>query len=123
MKKSVSLLVLLFMLPFIATCQNNEPKDSTKMKLTRAAREIMTASKTCALITLDSEGRPRVRAMDPFPPDSNFTVWFGTNPNSRKVEQIKNDPRVTLYYLDSDSSGYVIAASSAELINITPSAM
>jgi len=117
MKKFTVLLVLVLVLsPFAGTCQTVE-KDSTTLKLTRAAREIMTASKTCALITLDSEGRPRVRAMDPFPPDSNFTVWFGTNPNSRKVEQIKNDPRVTLYYLDSDSSGYVMVHGKATLVN------
>ena len=52
----------------------------------------MISAKTCALITLDSEGRPRVRVMDPFIPENDFTVWFGTNPKTRKVEQIKNNP-------------------------------
>ena len=55
--------------------------------------EIMSAAGTCTLITLDQEGRPRARVMDAFLPEDDFTVWFGTNPKSRKVAQIKNDPR------------------------------
>ncbi|MBE0652182.1 MAG: pyridoxamine 5'-phosphate oxidase family protein, partial [Bacteroidales bacterium] len=55
--------------------------------------------------------------MDPFLPESDFTVWFGTNPKSRKVDQIKNDPGVTLYYLDSDASGYVMIHGTAQIVN------
>ncbi|MDH5415425.1 MAG: pyridoxamine 5'-phosphate oxidase family protein [Flavobacteriaceae bacterium] len=77
----------------------------------------MNTAMYCALITLDEEGRPRVRAMDPFKPEVDLTVWFGTNPNSRKVSQIKNDPRVTLYYLDNDASGYVMIHGMAQLVD------
>ena len=55
-------------------------------RLVEAAKEIMTAAGTCALITLDDEGVPRVRAMDPFAPEEDLTVWFGTNSKSRKVD-------------------------------------
>jgi len=91
-------------------------QDSINNKLKKAAREIMTSAGTCALITIDQEGRPRVRVMDPFVPESDFTVWFGTNPNSRKVDQIKKDPKVTLYYLDSDGSGYVMIHGTAQIV-------
>lgn len=86
-------------------------------KLKKAARETIESSGTCALITLDNEGQPRARAMDPFPPDDDFTIWFGTNAKSRKVNQIKNDPRVTVYYLADDASGYVSIYGLAELID------
>ncbi len=117
-RKSILLifLILLFM-PFKSFSQNIEVKDSSKIELMDAAREIMTAAGTCALITLDKEGRPRVRVMDPFIPESDFTVWFGTNPKSRKVDQIKKNPKVTLYYLDSDSSGYVMIHGIAQLVD------
>jgi general stress protein 26 len=82
-----------------------------------AAREIMMAANNCALITLDEEGRPRVRLMDPFLPESDFTVWFGTNPRSRKVDQIKKNPKVTLYYQDSDATGYVMIHGTAQLVD------
>jgi general stress protein 26 len=90
---------------------------SLQLKIETAALEIMTSVKTCALITLDEEDRPRVRAMDPFLPEKDFTVWFGTNPNSRKVEQIKNNSKVTLYYLENESNGYVMIQGNAELVN------
>ncbi len=92
-------------------------KDLAGIELSNAAKEIMIAAGTCALITLDEAGRPRARAMDPFIPENDLTVWFGTNSRSRKVDQIKLDPRVTLYYLDSDASGYVMIHGTAQLVN------
>ena len=62
---------------------------------------------TCVIITLDNESIPMFRIMDPFALESDFTVWFGTKSDSSKVEQINNSPTVTLYYQDSDDSGYV----------------
>jgi general stress protein 26 len=82
-----------------------------------AAREIIASTETCALITLDNEGRPRTRAMETLLPEEDFTIWLGTNPKSRKVSQIKKDPRATIYYLDKDESGYVILYGKAEIIN------
>ena len=111
------ILPILLLIPFTGYSQNIEPTDSSNSKLISAAREIMIAAGTCALITLDEEGRPRVRAMDPFTPESDLTVWFGTNAKSRKVNQINKDPRVTLYYLDSDASGYVMIHGTAQLVD------
>lgn len=108
---------ILIILPFLSFGQNAEPIDFSNKKLVIAAREIMNSASTCALISLDDEGRARVRAMDPFPPEDDLTVWFGTNSKSRKVDQIKKDPRVTLYYLDSDASGYVMIYGIAELVD------
>jgi len=116
--KSIYVIFTTFLLiPSVAFTQNVEQADSLNNKLVIAAREIMTSAQTCALITLDHEGRPRVRAMDPFLPESDFTVWFGTNSNTRKVDQIKKDSRVTLYYLDSAGSGYVMIHGIAQIVN------
>ena len=106
-----------FLLPFIALGQEKGSSQDSRSKLLRDGREIMLAAKTCALITVDEDGQPRVRAMDPFPPEDDFTVWFGTNPKSRKVRQVQNDSRVALYYLDSDATGYVMISGIAQLIN------
>ena len=69
------------------------------------------------MITLDENGLPMARAMDPFQPEQDFTIWFGTNPYSRKVKQIQNNPVVTLYYLDTDASGYVVIHGTAQLVD------
>jgi len=118
LKKSIYLIFpILLLIPSKGFCQNIEPKDLSNNKLKNAAKEIMTSAGTCALITIDQEGRPRVRVMDPFLPENDFTVWFGTNPKSRKVDQIKKNPKVTLYYLDSDGSGYVMIHGVAQIVD------
>lgn len=103
--------------PIKTHSQNIEVNETSKEKLINAVREIIDASSTCALITLDDKLTPMVRIMDPFPPESDFTVWFGTNAESRKVNQIKNNPNVTLYYQDSDASGYVVIHGTAQIID------
>ena len=55
--------------------------------------------------------------MDPFPPTKNMTVWLGTNINSRKVSEIHNDSRVTLYYEAPNGGGYVVIQGNAFLID------
>lgn len=118
LKKIVCLtFITLILFPSLGLSQNSATTDSVQNKLVNAAREIMSTTNTCALITIDNKGIPRVRTMDPFLPENDFTVWFGTNPKSRKVDQIKNNPKVTLYYLDSDDSGYVTIHGIAQIIN------
>ncbi len=118
LRKHIFIILPIFLLiSYHSFSQNKIQKDSVRNKLMHAAREIMVASGTCALITQDHEGRSRARVMDPFLPENDFTVWFGTNPKSRKVNQIKNDPRVTLYYFDSKASGYVMIHGIAQLVD------
>ncbi len=117
LKNTIKLIVSVHLLvPLIVLCQNIESKDSIEMKLFNAAREIMTTSNNCALISLDENGLPHARVMDPFVPEHDLTVWFGSNPQSKKVTQIKNNPQVTLYYLDSDASGYVTIHGRAQIV-------
>lgn len=117
-RKLICLLVpVLLIIPFQSISQKTQDKNKSDIKLIKVAKEIMTEAATCALITIDKEGRPRVRMMDAFSPESDLTVWFGTNAKSRKTEQIKNDPRVTLYYIDNDDSGYVMIHGTAEIVN------
>lgn len=116
-KFSCAIVLLILLVPSKGFSQDKESKDSLNETLTDAAREIMSAAGTCTLITLDDEGRPRARVMDAFLPEDDFTVWFGTNPKSRKVTQIKNDARVTLFYLDQDASGYVMIHGKAQIVD------
>lgn len=118
LRKTVwSLYLILLLLPFQGISQNTEAEGPSRIGLIGAAREIMTGAGTCALITLDDQGLPRVRVMDPFAPESDLTVWLGTNPKSGKVDQIRKNPNVTLYYLDSDASGYVVIHGKAQLVD------
>lgn len=111
------LLVTALFLVFIGKSQETKNTTFTKNELIKAAVEIMNSTGTCALITQDENGISRARTMDPFPPEKDMIVWFGTNPMSRKVAQIKNDTKVTIYYRDKDDSGYVMIHGKAEIIN------
>jgi general stress protein 26 len=88
-------------------------------KLLAVAREMMTSIRYCAAITVDAEGRPQARTIDPFPPDESMTVWFATNAKSRKVEQLRRDPRITLQYFDPTRPdlGYVTLLGRARLVD------
>ena len=111
-------IIILISIPFNGFGQITEQESTnSEPHLIAAAKEIISSSGSCALITLDDEGVPRVRAMDPFAPEEDLTIWFGSNSRSRKVEQINKDPRVSLYYLDKDVSGYVIIQGRARLVN------
>lgn len=83
---------------------NNFDRDT----LITVAKEIMETSRYCALITLDKSGHPQVRTMDPFLPGKDMVIWMGTNKSSRKVGEIRLDPRVTLYYEAPNGDGYVV---------------
>ena len=93
------------------------PKTPSRADLLRAAREIMLAARYCALITVDETGRAQARTMDAFAPEEDMVVWMATNPKTRKVAEIRRDPRVTLYYYDGASQSYVTIAGRAQLVN------
>jgi general stress protein 26 len=115
MKRLATLALLLLAVPALAPAEEAaKPRD--KAALVAAAREIMAAQTYCALVTIDETGRPSVRTMNPFPPEEDMTVWMATNTNSRKVEHIKRDPRVTLYYANHGTAiGEVALVGRAEL--------
>jgi general stress protein 26 len=101
-----------------AVAQEKPPASLSRADLIAAAREIMTAQQYCALITLDEDGRAVVRTMNPFPPEDDMTVWIATSTLTRKVQQIRRDPRVTLYYADHcKATGFVAITGKAVLVD------
>lgn len=83
-----------------------------------AAREIIKETTYCALVTVDSTGQPQVRTMNPFPANDELITWFATSRTSRKVREIKNNPRVCVYYADHiTAKGYVNITGIAEVID------
>ena len=110
--KFVLFLCLLFN---FMSCMNTSK--TSKMSLKEIAKELMVHSESAALITVDSLGVSHVRAMDPFLPEDNFTVWMGTNPKSLKVSQIQKNKLVSLYYFDKESAGYITLQGVATIVN------
>jgi len=97
------------------SCMNTSK--TSKMSLKEIAKELMVHAENAALITVDSIGVTHVRAMDPFLPEDNFTVWMGTNPKSLKVYQIQKNKLVSLYYFDKESAGYITLQGVATIVD------
>ncbi|HEY6063338.1 MAG TPA: pyridoxamine 5'-phosphate oxidase family protein, partial [Chitinophagaceae bacterium] len=96
--------------------QDPAKNDSVRRRYIAAATEIMASAHLCTLITLDENRRPVGRVLEAFDPDSNLVVWLGTNPRSRKVQQIKKNSEVTLFYFDTNTLSYVSIQGKAQLI-------
>jgi general stress protein 26 len=118
--KSTGFLLLLLFGAVVpnSVAQNAKPRLIQSDSLIAAAREIIGLQKYCALVTLDSTGRPNVRTMNPFPPEDDMTVWIATNSRSRKASDIRHNPAVCLYYADHGrATGYVSISGKAYLVD------
>jgi general stress protein 26 len=115
--KPASMGIILTAILFSANVSLAQPADSAKIKLKSAALDMMKSAGLCALITIDKQGRPAARMMDAFAPESDFVVWLGTNPRSRKVQEIKKNSAVCLYYSNPALPGYVMLQGTAMLVN------
>lgn len=83
-----------------------------------AAHEIINETTYCGLVTIDSTGQPQVRTMNPFPVQDDFIIWFATSRTSRKAREIKNNPKVCVYFANHHTAkGYVNINGSASVID------
>jgi general stress protein 26 len=112
-KSLLFILILYFVSPLSAQSKSANNPDT----LLTSAREIIMNAGYCGLSTNGADGYPHIRTMDAFAPDENMVVWFGTNPLSRKVSEIKNDPHVSIYYADQQGTGYAVISGIAEIVN------
>ena len=109
-----SLALLVLVLPIKLQAQSSFPKDSIMV----AAKEIITETHFCALVTMDSTGQPQIRTMNPFPLKDEFVIWFATSRTSRKAKEIKANPKVCVYWADHvNAKGYVNVTGTAEVID------
>lgn len=110
----VSLALLTFSISQNINGQSAVNRDTVKV----AALEIMNQTHYCALVTMDTDGQPQTRTMNPFPANDELITWFATSRLSRKVNEIKNNPKVCVYYADHvNAKGYVSITGTAQVID------
>jgi general stress protein 26 len=122
MKTKPAIIVFLSMLFFLCSPLQLVKSQTTVNRDTiiLAAREIISDTHYCALVTIDSTGQPQVRTMNPFPLDKNneLVIWFATSRTSRKVKEIMDNPKVCVYYANHiDAKGYVNITGEAQVID------
>jgi general stress protein 26 len=119
--KVLMYLLVLLILPYASIVAQDEQfppqREVSRDSLLIYARMIVDSSNSRVFVTVDELGKPRARTMSPFTPEENWVIWLGTFPTSRKVEQIKNNPNVVVFYYDSKTFSYVNISGTARLIN------
>jgi len=100
-------------------------------KVKKSALKLISESKTAYLTTIDLNGFPVTRAMfnlrnkEQFPEFSEFfqnqepifTICISTNTSSTKVEHLKNNPLICVYFCDADNFQGFMLGGSVELID------
>lgn len=91
-----------------------------KTAVLEGARALMLADENVALVSVDADGRPRVRTVKAFldppvagRPAAGLTVWIMTRRTTRKVEQIRQHDKVALYFNDDDKLSYATLMGTA----------
>jgi general stress protein 26 len=95
--------------------QVQKPDEPSRTQVIAAAKAIMQEARYCTLITVAPDGQPQARIVDPFAPDSTLTLWIATNALTRKVQEIRGNPRVTLLYFNASTFEYVTVIGTATL--------
>jgi len=89
---------------------------ASKTQILAAAFDVMRAARYCTLITIGADGQPQARIVDPLIVEKEGAIWIATNPLTRKVEEIKRDPRVTLMFFNAAANEYVTVHARAGIV-------
>lgn len=81
-----------------------------------AAFDVMRAARYCTLITVDEDGQPQARIVDPLVSEAEGSIWIATNPLTRKVKEIQNHPRVALMFFNEKAGEYVALRATARVV-------
>lgn len=109
-----SFLVFSVILPSVSHAQFTVNRDTMIV----AAQEIIKGTAYCGLVTMDSTGQPHVRTMNPFPVKDDLIVWFATSRSSRKAKEIRNNPKVSVYFSNHIAgNGYISISGTAVVID------
>jgi general stress protein 26 len=119
-RRFVCILSALLVLASLLFAQEENRDSKTKVSrdsLLIIARSIIDSARCHVLVTVDENGKPHAREMDPFAPEENMTIWLGTNPKTRKVKQIQKNPNVVMFYYDTKGISYVALEGKARIVN------
>lgn len=111
----VSLILASVLLPtcFSAAALDAQPAAA---RLDSIARRVVHAARYATFVTVDARGGPQARTVQPREPQARWTIWFATNPRTRKVQEVARNPRVALHYFDPTTDSYVAVTGRARVV-------
>jgi len=107
--------LLTIIVPCAPAAQEPRPQPA-RAAIVAAAIDIVQKAHYCTFITIAEDGQPQARIVDPIVPDATFTIWFATNPLTRKVNQVRRNPKVTMLCFDASTSSYVTVVGRGDLV-------
>ncbi len=113
-KKIIGALFISLLVSQSIFAQNSISRDS----VLAGVKDIISQTTYCGLITVDAAGQLQVRTMNPFPVKDDLVIWFATSRDSKKVKEMKENPKVAVYFAKhSTAIGYVNISGKAEVID------
>ncbi|MCP4673595.1 MAG: pyridoxamine 5'-phosphate oxidase family protein, partial [Desulfobacula sp.] len=98
--------------------KNRQKNSNTSLEHSlNTARLMLKQSKYCILITNNEKQCPSARMVQPIVDFNTFTIWLGTNPNLRKIKEIKKNPHVTLAFSNDKEHANLILYGKADIIH------
>jgi len=97
----------------------------------KTSLELMESSKAAYLTTIDSEGYPITRAVfnlrnkEQFPElseffseqDNKFVIYISTNTSSSKIDHIRKNPKISVYFCEPEDFKGIMFGGEAETID------
>ena len=96
----------------VSESETTHDKESDVQKLARMIKGIRIAMLTTASV----DGTLRSRPMATQKTDFDGTLWFFTDADSPKVDEVRDDQQVNVGYADPDSNRYVSISGAARVV-------
>jgi len=82
----------------------------------RESQALVERSLIVMLGTNDDDGYPNIKAMVKCEHEGLETFWFSTNTSSRRVAQLKRDPKACVYFVDFDRWKGLMLVGTVEIL-------
>ena len=115
--KTISIAIAAITLHLAATPAGPQQRaEADRERIHAAAFDVMKAARYSTLVTIGGDSHPQARIVDPLL-GADRTIWVATNPLTRKVEEIRRDPRVTLLFFNAAANEYVTVHGRARFVD------
>ena len=78
--------------------------------------ELIEKSNICMLGTNGDDGFPNIKGMMNLKHEGLKKIWFSTNTSSRRVQQLRNDNRACVYYVDNKDFKGLMLVGTIEIL-------
>lgn len=78
--------------------------------------QLIEKSEICLLGTNGEDGFPNIKAMMNAKHEGINKIWLSTNTSSRRVQQLKNDNRACVYYVDDEDFKGLMLTGTIQIV-------